>query len=75
MSSTAGALLGRSLGRGSGDYHQNSGTTGAILGAALPVFIADADTVRERDSAAQKEKGRPLPSGPSVFLISLKVAL
>jgi hypothetical protein len=31
----AGALLGRSLGRGSGYYHRNSGTTGAILGAAL----------------------------------------
>ena len=29
----AGALLGRSIGRGS--YHQHSGTTGAILGAAL----------------------------------------
>ena len=31
----AGALLGRSLGRGSGYYHQHSGTTGAIIGAAL----------------------------------------
>ena len=31
----AGALLGRSIGRGSGYYHQNSGTTGAIIGAAL----------------------------------------
>lgn len=29
----AGALLGRSIGRGS--YHQHSGTTGTILGAAL----------------------------------------
>jgi hypothetical protein len=35
----AGALLGRSLGRGSGYYHQNSGTTGAILGAALGAFV------------------------------------
>lgn len=31
----AGALLGRSLGRGSGYRHQHSGTTGAIIGAAL----------------------------------------
>lgn len=31
----AGALLGRSLGRGSGYYHRHSGTTGAIIGAAL----------------------------------------
>jgi hypothetical protein len=31
----AGALLGRSLTRGSGYYHQHSGTTGAIIGAAL----------------------------------------
>ena len=31
----AGALLGRSMGRGSGYYHQHSGTTGAIIGAAL----------------------------------------
>jgi hypothetical protein len=75
MSSTAGALLGRSLGRGTGDYHQNSGTTGAILGAALAVFIADADAVRECDLAAQKEKGRPLPSGPSFSPSSLKVPL
>lgn len=30
----AGALLGRSLGRGSG-YHQHSGATGTIIGAAL----------------------------------------
>ena len=31
----AGALLGRSLGRGSGYYHQNSGTTGTIIGGVL----------------------------------------
>ena len=31
----AGALLGRSIGRGSGYYHRNSGTTGTIIGAAL----------------------------------------
>jgi hypothetical protein len=31
----AGALIGRSIGRGSGYYHQNSGTTGTIIGAAL----------------------------------------
>lgn len=31
----AGALLGRSIGRGSGYYHRHSGTTGAIIGAAL----------------------------------------
>lgn len=30
----AGALIGRSIGRGSG-YHRHSGTTGAIIGAAL----------------------------------------
>ena len=35
----AGALLGRSLGRGSGYYHQNSGTTGTILGAALGALV------------------------------------
>ena len=35
----AGALLGRSLGRGSGYYHQNSGTTGAIVGAALGALV------------------------------------
>lgn len=31
----AGALLGRSLGRGSGYYHQHSGATGTILGGVL----------------------------------------
>ncbi|MEO6248124.1 MAG: glycine zipper 2TM domain-containing protein [Sphingomicrobium sp.] len=35
----AGALLGRSLGRGSGYYHQNSGTTGTILGAAIGALV------------------------------------
>lgn len=35
----AGALLGRSLGRGSGYYHHNSGTTGAIVGAALGALV------------------------------------
>ena len=35
----AGALLGRSIGRGSGYYHQNSGTTGTILGAALGALV------------------------------------
>jgi len=35
----AGALLGRSLGRGSGYYHKNSGTTGAIVGAALGALV------------------------------------
>lgn len=35
----AGALLGRSLGRGSGYYHQHSGTTGAIVGAALGALV------------------------------------
>lgn len=35
----AGALLGHSLGRGSGYYHQNSGTTGAIVGAALGALV------------------------------------
>ncbi len=35
----AGALIGRSLGRGSGYYHQNSGTTGAIVGAALGALV------------------------------------
>lgn len=35
----AGALLGRSLTRGSGYYHRNSGTTGAIVGAALGALV------------------------------------
>jgi hypothetical protein len=35
----AGALLGRSIGRGSGYYHQHSGTTGAIIGAALGALV------------------------------------
>jgi len=35
----AGALLGRSLGRGSGYYHEHSGTTGTILGAALGALV------------------------------------
>lgn len=35
----AGALLGRSIGRGSGYYHQHSGTTGTILGAALGALV------------------------------------
>ena len=35
----AGALIGRSLGRGSGYYRQNSGTTGTILGAALGALV------------------------------------
>ena len=35
----AGALIGRSLGRGSGYHHQNSGTTGAILGAAVGALV------------------------------------
>ena len=35
----AGALLGRSIGRGSGYYHRNSGTTGTILGAALGALV------------------------------------
>jgi outer membrane lipoprotein SlyB len=35
----AGALIGRSLGRGSGYYRQNSGTTGAILGAAVGALV------------------------------------
>lgn len=35
----AGALIGRSLGRGSGYYHHNSGTTGAIVGAALGALV------------------------------------
>src|SRR5437763_1863827 len=33
----AGALLGRSIGRGS--YHRHSGTTGTILGAALGAVV------------------------------------
>ena len=32
-----GALIGRSIGRGS--YHQNSGTTGTILGAAIGALV------------------------------------
>ena len=35
----AGALLGRSIGRGSGYYHQHSGTTGAIVGAAIGALV------------------------------------
>lgn len=35
----AGALLGRSIGRGSGYYHRNSGTTGTIIGAALGALV------------------------------------
>ena len=35
----AGALLGRSIGRGSGYYHNNSGTTGTILGAAVGALL------------------------------------
>ena len=35
----AGALIGRSIERGSGYYHQNSGTTGTILGAALGALV------------------------------------
>ncbi|MBW0006909.1 MAG: glycine zipper 2TM domain-containing protein [Sphingomonas sp.] len=34
----AGALLGRSIGRGSG-YDRNSGTTGTIIGAALGALV------------------------------------
>lgn len=35
----AGALLGRSIGRGSGYDHQHSGTTGTIIGAALGALV------------------------------------
>jgi len=35
----AAALLGRSIGRGSGYYHRNSGTTGTIIGAALGALV------------------------------------
>ena len=35
----AGALIGRSIGRGSGYYRQNSGTTGTIVGGVLGALI------------------------------------
>ena len=35
----AGALVGRSIGRGSRYYHRKSGTTGTIIGAALGALV------------------------------------